>query len=46
VGAAFSFILGETGLGLSAPPPERVPENLSDEEMIRQAIEEERSEPE
>ena len=42
VGAAFSFILEEKlALGLSAPPPERLPvENLSDEEMIRQAIEE------
>ena len=42
VGAAFSFILEEKlALGLSAPPPERVPvESLSNEEMIRQAIEE------
>jgi len=42
VGAAFSFILEEKlALGLSAPPPERLPvESLSDEEMIRQAIEE------
>jgi superfamily II DNA/RNA helicase len=42
VGAAFSFILEEKlSLGLSAPPVERRPvESLSDEEMIRQAIEE------
>ena len=42
VGAAFSFILEEKlALGLSAPPPERLPvESLSDGEMIRQAIEE------
>ena len=42
VGAAFSFILEEKlALGLSAPPPERLPvESLSDEEMIRQAIDE------
>jgi len=41
-GAAFSFILEEKlALGLSAPPPERLPvESLSNEEMIRQAIEE------
>jgi hypothetical protein len=42
VGAAFSFVLEEKlSLGLSAPPPERLPiESLSDEELIRQAIEE------
>jgi len=42
VGAAFSFVLEEKlALGLSAPPPERLPvESLSDEEMIQQAIEE------
>jgi len=41
-GAAFSLILEEKlSLGLSAPPVERRPvESLSDEEMIRQAIEE------
>jgi len=42
VGAAFSLILEEKlALGLSAPPPERLPvESLNDEEMIRQAIDE------
>ena len=42
VGVAFSFILEEKlFLGLSAPPVERRPvESLSDEEMIRQAIDE------
>jgi superfamily II DNA or RNA helicase len=41
-GAAFSLILEEKlALGLSAPPPERQPvESLSDEELIKQAIEE------
>lgn len=40
VGAAFSLILEEKlTLGLSAPPPERVPiESLTDEELIKQAI--------
>jgi hypothetical protein len=40
--AAFSLILEEKlALGLSAPPPERRPvESLSDEELIRQAVEE------
>ncbi len=44
VGAAFSFILEEKlSLGLSAPPTERRPvESLSDEELIRQAIDERR----
>ncbi len=44
VGAAFAFILDEkTTLGLAAPPPERVPiESLSEEELIRQAIDERR----
>ena len=43
-GAAFSFILEEKlALGLSAPPVERRPvESLSDEELIRQAIDERR----
>jgi len=42
IGAAFSLILEEKlALGLSAPPPERVPiESLSDEELVQQAIEE------
>ncbi len=41
VGAAFSLILEEKlALGLSAPPPERQPvESLSDEELVKQAIE-------
>ncbi len=41
-GAAFSLILEEKlALGLSAPPPERQPvESLSDEELVKQAIEE------
>jgi hypothetical protein len=40
LGAAFSLVLEEKlSLGLSAPPPERVPvESLSDEELVRQAI--------
>jgi len=40
VGAAFSLILEEKlALGLSAPPPERIPvESLSDKELIEQAI--------
>lgn len=44
VGAAFSFILEEKlALGLSLPPPERSPvESLSEEELIRRAIEERR----
>ncbi|MGQ9646736.1 MAG: DEAD/DEAH box helicase [Thermodesulfobacteriota bacterium] len=44
LGAAFSLILEEKlALGLSAPPVERRPvESLSDEELIRQAIEERR----
>ena len=42
LGAAFSLILEEKlSLGLSAPPPERVPvESLTDEELVGQAIEE------
>ena len=42
LGAAFSLIIEEKlALGLSAPPPERVPlESLSDEELVRLAIEE------
>ncbi len=42
VGAAFSLILEEKlSLGLSAPPPERVPvESLSDAALLHQAIEE------
>jgi len=42
IGAAFSLILEEKmALGLAAPPPERVPvESLSEEELIRRAIEE------
>jgi len=42
IGAAFSLILEEKlSLGLSAPPPERVPiESLSEEELIKRAIEE------
>ncbi len=41
-GAALSLLLEEkTALGLAAPPPERTPvENLSGEELIRQAIKE------
>jgi hypothetical protein len=41
-GAAFSLILEEKlALGLSAPPPERQPvESLSDDELVKQAIEE------
>ena len=41
LGAAFSLILEEKlALGLSAPPPEKVPvESLSDEELVRVAIE-------
>lgn len=44
IGAALSFILEEKlALGLSVPPPERVPvESLSEEELIRRAIEERR----
>jgi hypothetical protein len=40
LGAAFSLILEEKlSLGLSAPPPERVPvESLSDGELVEQAI--------
>lgn len=40
VGAAFSLILEEKlSLGLSAPPPERVPvESLSEEELVRVAV--------
>lgn len=43
-GAALSLILEEKlALGLSAPPPERVPaESLSDEALVKQAIEERR----
>jgi len=42
VGAAFSLILEEKlSLGLSAPPPEKLPvESLSDEELTREAINE------
>ena len=42
LGAAFSLILEEKlSLGLSAPPPERVPvESLSDAALISQAVEE------
>jgi len=42
LGAAFSLILEEKlSLGLAAPPPERVPiESLTDEELVKQAIEE------
>jgi SNF2 family DNA or RNA helicase len=42
VGTAFSLILEEKlSLGLSAPPPERKPvESLSDEELVKLAIEE------
>jgi hypothetical protein len=42
VGAAFSLILEEKlSLGLSAPPPERIPaESLSDEALVKLAIEE------
>lgn len=42
MGAAFLLILEEKlTLGLSAPPPEKVPiESLSDEELIKRAIEE------
>ncbi len=41
LGAAFSLILEEKlSLGLSAPPPERVPiESLTDEELVAQQIE-------
>jgi hypothetical protein len=44
VGAAFSLILDEKmALGLSAPPPERVPaESLGEEELLKRAIEERR----
>jgi hypothetical protein len=44
VGAAFAFILDEKmTLGPAAPPAERVPiESLSEEELIRQAIDERR----
>lgn len=40
VGAAFSLILEEKlALGLSAPPPEKIPvESLSDKELVEQAI--------
>jgi superfamily II DNA or RNA helicase len=42
LGAAFSLILEEKlSLGLAAPPPEKVPiESLTDEELVKQAIEE------
>ncbi|MEW6744426.1 MAG: DEAD/DEAH box helicase [Planctomycetota bacterium] len=42
VGAAFALILEEkTALGLAVPPPERVPaESLSEEELVRLALEE------
>ena len=42
LGAAFSLILEEKlSLGLAAPPPERVPiESLTDEELVKQAVEE------
>ncbi len=42
VGAALSLILEEkTALGLAAPPPERVPmESLTEEELVRQAVDE------
>jgi len=42
VGAAFSLILDEKmALGLSAPPPERVPvESLSERELVKRALEE------
>jgi len=42
IGAAFSLILEEKlSLGLSAPPPERKPvESLTEEELIRLAVEE------
>ncbi len=42
IGAAVSLLLEEKlSLGLSAPPPERIPvESLSDDELIKQAIEE------
>src|SRR6266705_3158570 len=44
VGAAFSLILDEKmTLGLSAPPPERVPvESLSERELVERAMEERR----
>ena len=44
LGAAFSLVLEEKlSLGLSAPPPERVPvESLGDEELVEQAIAERR----
>jgi SNF2 family DNA or RNA helicase len=42
LGAAFSLILEEKlALGLAAPPPDKTPiEGLSDEELVKQAIEE------
>ena len=42
LGAAFSLILEEKlALGLAAPPPEKTPvEGLSDEELVKQAVEE------
>lgn len=42
LGAAFSLVLEEKlALGLAAPPPEKTPvEGLSDEELVKQAIEE------
>jgi ERCC4-related helicase len=42
VGAAFSLILDEKmALGLSAPPPERVPvESLSERDLVKRALEE------
>ena len=42
LGAAFALILEEKlALGLAAPPPERVPiESLTDEELVKKAIEE------
>jgi superfamily II DNA or RNA helicase len=42
LGAAFSLILEEKlALGLAAPPPEKIPvEGLSDEELVRQAVQE------
>ena len=42
LGAAFSLILEEKlALGLAAPPPERIPiESLTDEELVKRAIEE------
>ncbi len=43
-GAAFSLVLEEkTALGLAAPPPERIPAPaLSEEELVRRALEERR----